>query len=189
MIQEVVTAFISSACKKHVKVGRLSRPASAQLAAAPARRETEPRRRAKAAAEAKGKMPPPAGQRRRRGQRQRRRRRRRRGQRRGRGQGCRRGQRRGRAKAEGTEDSAAAAAEKKPAGSSGLEDLMLGWSEARIKAWNGRHKNENAYYYRFNAPEAQANAKWSEAEHDLSMATLAKCNGKHGDEPGKADYV
>ena len=45
---------------------------------------------------------------------------------------------------------------------SAVENVMLGWSDARVKAWNGRVKNENAYYYRFNAPgEAQGNKGWS----------------------------
>ena len=194
MIQEVAHGvhFVRHS-KKHVKVGRLKLDdALAQLAAAQARQEAEAKaaEEAKAAAEAKGEDAA-AGE----------------GSGGGEGSGSGGGEGsggegedkavgvgsggEGEAKAEGAEgNAAAAAAEKKPAGSSGLEDLMLGWSEARIKAWNGRHKNENAYYYRFNAPgEAQANAKWSEAEHDLFMATLAKCNGKHGDEPGRADYV
>lgn len=90
----------------------------------------------------------------------------------------------------GAEGNAAAKPPPPAAAAAALEDLMIGWSDARIKAWNGRHKNENAYYYRFNAPgEPQANAKWSDEEHDLFMTTLAKCNGKSGNEPGKADYV
>jgi hypothetical protein len=65
-----------------------------------------------------------------------------------------------------------------------LADLMIGWSEARIKAWNGRTTNENAHLYRFNAPgEAQSKKGWSPEEHQLFMDTLAKCPG------GKADYV
>ena len=50
---------------------------------------------------------------------------------------------------------------------------MEGWSDARKKAWSNREKNENQYYYRFNAPgEAQGEGKWSEAEHELFLKTL-----------------
>ena len=69
-------------------------------------------------------------------------------------------------------------------------DITTGWSEARIKAWDGREKNENAYFYRFNAPgETQSNNHWSDGEHAMFMETLMKCNGKSGTEPGKCDYV
>jgi len=69
-------------------------------------------------------------------------------------------------------------------------DFTAGWSEARIKAWNGRERNENAYFYRFNAPgEAQSNNRWSGGEHAMFMETLLRCNGKSGTEPGKCDYV
>ena len=81
------------------------------------------------------------------------------------------------------EDPGAAVADE-PAGELDMSDLMLGWSEARIKAWNGRSKNENAYYYRFNAPgEEQRTKGWTPEEHQLFMDTLAKCPD------GKADYV
>ena len=54
-----------------------------------------------------------------------------------------------------------------------LDELIKGWSEARIKAWNNRERNENQYYYRFNAPgESQGEGKWSEQEHELFMATM-----------------
>ena len=66
-----------------------------------------------------------------------------------------------------------AAAAPAPAVAFNLEDLMEGWSDARKKAWSNREKNENQYYYRFNAPgEAQGEGKWSEAEHELFLKTL-----------------
>jgi outer membrane biosynthesis protein TonB len=66
-----------------------------------------------------------------------------------------------------------AAAAPAPAAAFNLEDLMEGWSDARKKAWSNREKNENQYYYRFNAPgEAQGEGKWSEAEHELFLKTL-----------------
>lgn len=62
-------------------------------------------------------------------------------------------------------------------------DPYEGWSEARIKAWKNREKNENQYYYRFNAPgEPQANGKWTDEEHQLFMDTLASLPD------GKANY-
>ena len=62
-------------------------------------------------------------------------------------------------------------------------DPYEGWSEARIKAWKNREKNENQYYYRFNAPgEAQSNGKWSDAEHAQFMAIIASLPD------GKANY-
>ena len=68
---------------------------------------------------------------------------------------------------------AAAAAAAPPAFN--LDDLMEGWSDARKKAWNNREKNENQYYYRFNAPgEAQGEGKWKDHEHELFMETLKK---------------
>ena len=54
-----------------------------------------------------------------------------------------------------------------------LDELIKNWSGARIKAWNNRERNENQYYYRFNAPgERQGEGKWSEQEHELFMATM-----------------
>ena len=54
-----------------------------------------------------------------------------------------------------------------------LDDLMEGWSDARKKAWNNREKNENQYYYRFNAPgEPQAEGKWKPEEHAMFLKTL-----------------
>lgn len=45
---------------------------------------------------------------------------------------------------------------------------MKGWSDARIRAWNCRFTNPNAYYYRFNPPnEEQKNGKWSKEEKAL----------------------
>ena len=58
-----------------------------------------------------------------------------------------------------------------------------GWSEARIKAWKNREKNENQYYYRFNEPgEMQANGKWTDEEHQKFMDIIASLPG------GKANY-
>lgn len=40
-----------------------------------------------------------------------------------------------------------------------------GWSPARIRAWQSREVNPNAYYYRFNAPgEQQMNGAWNPTE-------------------------
>ena len=50
------------------------------------------------------------------------------------------------------------------------DDLLAGWSDARLKAWNNRANNENAYYYRFNAPgEAHSTGGWSTEEAELFM--------------------
>ena len=67
-----------------------------------------------------------------------------------------------------------------------LDELIKGWSEARIKAWNNRERNENQYYYRFNAPgESQGEGKWSEQEHALFMATMESVkNGELKDAAG-----
>ena len=67
-----------------------------------------------------------------------------------------------------------------------LGELIKGWSEARIKAWNNRERNENQYYYRFNAPgESQGEGKWSEQEHALFMATMESVkNGELKDAAG-----
>lgn len=41
------------------------------------------------------------------------------------------------------------------------EGNFEGWSEARIRAWQLKDKNPNAYYYRFNDPGVeQRNGKW-----------------------------
>ena len=62
-------------------------------------------------------------------------------------------------------------------------DMYEGWSDARVKAWKNREKNENQYYYRFNAPgEKQANGSWTDEEHELFMNTIAALPD------GKADY-
>ena len=57
---------------------------------------------------------------------------------------------------------------------------QAGWSEARVKAWANRDTDDtdkmNVCHYRFNAPgEAQCRGKWTSTEHNLFMATLAKC--------------
>jgi len=67
-----------------------------------------------------------------------------------------------------------------------LDELIKGWSEARIKAWNNRERNENQYYYRPNAPgESQGEGKWSEQEHALFMATMESVkNGELKDAAG-----
>jgi hypothetical protein len=68
---------------------------------------------------------------------------------------------------------AADAAVSGPARALNLEDLMEGWSDARKKAWQNREKNENQYYYRFNAPgEPQGEGKWTSDEHALFLRTL-----------------
>lgn len=42
------------------------------------------------------------------------------------------------------------------------EGTFEGWSEARIRAWQLKDKNPNAYYYRFNDPGVeQCNGKWT----------------------------
>jgi len=51
----------------------------------------------------------------------------------------------------------------------------LGWSEARIKAFQNREKNPNQYYYRFNDPgEPQATGKWSPKDKALFLKLVAK---------------
>lgn len=52
---------------------------------------------------------------------------------------------------------------------------QLGWSEARIKAFQNREKNPNQYYYRFNDPgEPQATGKWSPKDKALFLKLVAK---------------
>lgn len=52
---------------------------------------------------------------------------------------------------------------------------MEGWSEARIRAYQGMKKNPNAYFYRFNAPgETQKNGPWSKEEDDMFMKRLGE---------------
>lgn len=54
-----------------------------------------------------------------------------------------------------------------------VSGIMEGWSEARIRAYQGMNKNPNAYYYRFNAPgETQRNGPWSREEEELFMKRL-----------------
>jgi hypothetical protein len=78
------------------------------------------------------------------------------------------------------QEAAVAAAEE---GAEAPADLYEGWSDARVKAWKNREKNENQYYYRFNAPgEKQSNGKWTDTEHELFMETIAALPD------GKADY-
>lgn len=51
---------------------------------------------------------------------------------------------------------------------------MEGWSEARIRAYQGMKKSPNAYFYRFNAPgETQKNGPWTKEEDELFMRRLA----------------
>lgn len=60
---------------------------------------------------------------------------------------------------------------------------MEGWSTARIRAWNLRHENPNAYYYRFNHPgEVQRNGKWTEEEREVFLARMQEVgvNGQWG---------
>jgi hypothetical protein len=60
---------------------------------------------------------------------------------------------------------------------------MEGWSSARIRAWNVRHENPNAYYYRFNHPgEVQRNGKWTQAERERFFARMTEVgvNGQWG---------
>jgi hypothetical protein len=55
-----------------------------------------------------------------------------------------------------------------------------GWSAARIRAWNLRVSNPNAYYYRFNDPgEEQRNGKWTDDEKRLFFKRMAE-NGVNG---------
>jgi len=70
-----------------------------------------------------------------------------------------------------------------------------GWSEARIRAWNQRDKNPNAYYYRFNAPgEKQRNGKWTKDEISLFYKRMKEVgvNGQWGifsmTIPGRVGY-
>eukprot|EP00824_Muranothrix_gubernata_P008773 TRINITY_DN21317_c0_g1_i4.p1 TRINITY_DN21317_c0_g1~~TRINITY_DN21317_c0_g1_i4.p1 ORF type:complete len:609 (+),score=130.18 TRINITY_DN21317_c0_g1_i4:95-1828(+) len=60
-------------------------------------------------------------------------------------------------------------------------DTFEGWSPARIRAWQDREKNPNAYYYRFNEPgEEQRNGQWLEHEERLFFK---RCNELYG--PGE----
>ena len=50
---------------------------------------------------------------------------------------------------------------------------QLGWSEARIKAFQNREKNPNQYYYRFNDPgEPQQTGKWSPKDKALFLKLI-----------------
>lgn len=60
---------------------------------------------------------------------------------------------------------------------------MEGWSTARVRAWNLRHENPNAYYYRFNHPgEVQRNGKWTDEEREIFLARMQEVgvNGQWG---------
>jgi len=70
-----------------------------------------------------------------------------------------------------------------------------GWSEARIRAYNMKDQNPNAYYYRFNDPgEPQKNGKWDEDEVKLFYERMAEVgvNGQWGvfstKIPGRVGY-
>ncbi|KAJ1925463.1 hypothetical protein IWQ60_004544 [Tieghemiomyces parasiticus] len=52
-------------------------------------------------------------------------------------------------------------------------DQVKAWSAARIHAWNIRHTNPEAYYYRFVDPtEGQSNGGFNAADHQAFMARL-----------------
>lgn len=60
---------------------------------------------------------------------------------------------------------------------------MEGWSTARVRAWNLRHENPNAYYYRFNHPgEVQRNGKWTDEEREMFLSRMQEVgvNGQWG---------
>lgn len=60
---------------------------------------------------------------------------------------------------------------------------MEGWSTARVRAWNLRHENPNAYYYRFNHPgEVQRNGKWTDEEREIFLNRMQEVgvNGQWG---------
>lgn len=60
---------------------------------------------------------------------------------------------------------------------------MEGWSTARMRAWNLRHENPNAYYYRFNHPgEVQRNGKWTDEEREAFVSRMHEVgvNGQWG---------
>ncbi|KAI8870876.1 hypothetical protein GQ42DRAFT_134232 [Ramicandelaber brevisporus] len=85
----------------------------------------------------------------------------------------------------------------KPPGEAGdnLEELMKGWSQARIRAYGQISKNPNSYYYRFNAPgEVQRTGAWTDDEQKLFHQRLAAvgANGQWGifsmTIPGRVGY-
>jgi len=54
---------------------------------------------------------------------------------------------------------------------------MIGWSEARIRAWKMRDTQPNAYYYRFNDPgQQQRNGKWTDDERKLFFKRMQEIN-------------
>ncbi|KAJ1974711.1 hypothetical protein H4R35_003486 [Dimargaris xerosporica] len=63
---------------------------------------------------------------------------------------------------------------------SGLENVFAreqvqAWSSARIQAWNQRHTNPDAFYYRFVDPtEGQANGGFHAKDHKAFMARLTE---------------
>jgi len=47
------------------------------------------------------------------------------------------------------------------------------WSKARLQAWQNRHSNPNAFYYRFTDPnKKQHMSTWTAEEHELFMARV-----------------
>ncbi|PRP85125.1 hypothetical protein PROFUN_07196 [Planoprotostelium fungivorum] len=63
------------------------------------------------------------------------------------------------------------------------EGSMEGWSVARIKAYEMRKTNPNAYYYRFNDPgEEQKSGGWTKAEGELFLKRMEEVgvNGQWG---------
>ena len=68
--------------------------------------------------------------------------------------------------------------QKSKAKGANIEKAMEGWSEARIRAYSLIEQNENAYFYRFNAPgESQKNGPWDKDEIVLFMKRLAERGG------------
>lgn len=63
------------------------------------------------------------------------------------------------------------------------EGNFEGWSEARIRAWQLKDKNPNAYYYRFNDPGVeQRNGTWNKEERALFFQRVEEIgvNGQWG---------
>lgn len=57
---------------------------------------------------------------------------------------------------------------------------FVGWSRARIDAWQKRDTNLNAYLYRFNMPgEKQQQGTWSASEHKMFMERLKTEGANH----------
>ncbi|KAJ1658087.1 hypothetical protein IWQ61_002618 [Dispira simplex] len=54
-------------------------------------------------------------------------------------------------------------------------DKVKTWSTARIQAWNQRHSNPDAFYYRFVDPtEGQSNGGFSKSDHQAFMERLGE---------------